>query len=42
MNLAEPSDLSYVRADSSGTSIPAEPDDRVAVEKPCPISPMSA
>lgn len=42
MNRAEPSDFSYVRSDNSGTSILAEPDDRVVVEKPCPMSPMTS
>jgi len=37
MNLAVPRDFSYVRSESSGTSIPAEPADRVVTEKPCPI-----
>ena len=38
MNRAVPSDFSYERSDSSGTSIPAEPAERVASENVCPIS----
>lgn len=34
---AVPSDFSYVRSDSSGTSIPAEPAGKVANENVCPI-----
>ena len=37
MNRAVPSDFSYERSDSSGTSIPAEPAERVARENVCPI-----
>lgn len=41
MNLAVPNDLSYVRSESSGTSIPADPADRVVIEKFCPILEVS-
>ena len=37
MNRAVPSDFSYERSDSSGTSIPADPAERVANENVCPI-----
>ena len=42
MNRAVPSDFSYERSDSSGTSIPAEPAERVASENVCPISKLVA
>lgn len=38
MNRAVPSDFSYVRPESSGTSMPAEPAGKVAREKVCPMS----
>ena len=41
MNRAVPSDFSYVRSDNSGTSIPAEPAERVASENVCPILEIS-
>lgn len=37
INLAVPRDFSYVRSESSGTSMPAEPADRVVTEKPWPM-----
>lgn len=37
MNRAVPMDFSYTRSESSGTSIPADPAERVVSEKPCPI-----
>lgn len=37
MKRAFPIDFSYKRSDSSGTSIPAGPPDKVVREKPCPM-----
>jgi len=34
MNLAFPRDFSYVKSESSGTSMPADPAESVVAEKP--------
>ena len=41
MNRPPPIDFSYTRSDSSGTSIPAEPAERVVREYPCPMVSMA-